>query len=153
MYSTTVVLLNESERSVKKATKDTSKKESEEKVYSNADILKAMMTKWKWFENILTVFTLMIICMSHLVNNFGNFIYDGSGGFIKCKPDDKYRWESQYTTGKFFGTFHVIYIMLSTIQAERVFYSIPHKIGYYDSQAVDKIKKKLMDSKISHELQ
>jgi hypothetical protein len=27
----------------------------------------------------------------------------------------------------------VIYIMMSTIQAERVFYSIPHKIGYYDS--------------------
>ena len=76
--------LNASDRSEVKAGESSEPKvDPNQKVYSNADILKAMMNKWKTFENVLTVFTAIILIMSHLVNNFGT-VFNEDGGFIKC---------------------------------------------------------------------
>ena len=76
--------LNASDRSDAKAVEN-QEQDSQQKIFTNADILKEMMKKFRKFEIALTVFTVIILVMAHLVNNFGNLVNDGNGGFIKCK--------------------------------------------------------------------
>lgn len=69
-----------------------------------------------------------LLASAHLLNNTDIVT------FLEC--DGENQWKSNYFTGQIFGTFHVIMIILSTIQAERVFYSMPHKMGYFESNKI-----------------
>jgi hypothetical protein len=70
-------------------------------------------------------FVVTLLVSAHLLNNTD--IVD----FLECQGFTK--WKSNYITGKLFGTFHVILILMGTVQAERAFYSIPHKMGYFET--------------------
>jgi len=44
--------------------------------------------------------------------------------------------------------FHVIMIMMGSVQAEQAFYTVPHKIGYYNTQDLDIIESKVMQGEM-----
>jgi len=106
-----------------------------------------MMDMWHKFEDIIRIVVIIILVMAHAVNNFG-FVE-----FLNCKRDenglivDNDYWTSSYMAGKLFGILHVVVMMMTTVQAERAFYSIPHKIGYIDGDVVRKIKKSIDEKK------
>ena len=51
-------------------------------------------------------------------------------GFIVCKDEE--HWEIVCPPGRAFEMFHIILILIGAIQAERVFYSVPHHMGYFE---------------------
>ena len=56
--------------------------------------------------------------------------------FLACtwneKDEDTYKWSKNNVVGKVFESLHVVIIMISAMQAERAFYSIPHKMGFFN---------------------
>ena len=87
-----------------------------------------MMTRYQIFSCVMFFFVVCLLASAHLLNNTD--IVD----FLEC--DGANHWESNYVTGKLFGTFHVILILAGTLQAERSFYSIPHKMGYFEANKI-----------------
>ena len=84
-------------------------------------------------------FTVVLLVAAHLLNNT-DFVR-----FLECR--NPLEWKSNFTTGRLFGTFHVILILMSTVQAERAFYTIPHKMGYFESNKITiKTSLKIRDS-------
>lgn len=95
------------------------------KLHSNSQILKQMMTRFHIFNCVMMFFIVTLLVSAFLLNNHD--LVD----FLEC--DGLSHWKSNYMTGKLFSTFHVILILMGTIQAERTFYTIPHKMGYFES--------------------
>ena len=87
-----------------------------------------MMTRFQIFNCVMMFFTITLLVSAHLLNN--SDIVD----FMEC--DGLSNWKSNYITGRLFATFHVILTLMGTIQCERAFYSIPHKMGYFESNKV-----------------
>ena len=71
------------------------------------------------------IFATFILIEGHRLNV-------GSTAFVICNEDDNQHWNIEYRPGKLFCMFHIILILVGAIQAERVFYSIPHRMGYFD---------------------
>ena len=72
---------------------------------------------------ISMIFAIFIIAHGYRVNNMGT-------GFIVCKDEE--HWEIVCPPGRAFEMFHIILILIGAIQAERVFYSVPHHMGYFE---------------------
>jgi hypothetical protein len=87
-----------------------------------------MMTRYQVFNCVMFFFVICLLASAHLLNNTDIV------NFLEC--DESNHWKSNYVTGKLFGTFHVILILMGTIQAERAFYSIPHKMGYFEANKI-----------------
>ena len=49
--------------------------------------------------------------------------------FFKCSPDGGWTPVSQWAD--VFGTLHVMIVLIEALQCERIFFSIPHKLGYF----------------------
>ena len=43
---------------------------------------------------------------------------------------------------------HVIMIMMGSVQAEQAFYTVPHKIGYYDTADAQVIEAEVMKGRM-----
>ena len=87
-----------------------------------------MMQRYQIFSCIQMFFIITLITSAHLLNN-SNYV-----DFLQCNGNDL--WKSQYISGKLFGTFHVLLIIMGTVQAERAFYSVPHHMGYFDDDMI-----------------
>lgn len=104
------------------------------------------MARFQIFNCVMFFFIVCLLASAHLLNNFHIV------NFLECQ--DKNHWKSNYITGRLFSTFHVILILMGTVQAERAFYSIPHKLGYFESnkiqlkQSID-LRDKLKEGEIS----
>jgi len=47
-------------------------------------------------------------------------------------------WEWEYLNiwGSLFATFHIMSIIMQVVMAEKVFYSVPHHLGYFHDEAL-----------------
>jgi len=72
---------------------------------------------------ISLIFAIFIIAHAYRLNNLRT-------GFIICS--DEQHWKIEQPPGKAFEMFHIILILIGAIQAERVFYSVPHHMGYFE---------------------
>ena len=71
------------------------------------------------------IFSLAIVILAHTLNND---VFD----MLTCNPDDFELWYPLRFMGNFFGTMHVLVIVAACLQAERAFYTVPHKMGYFE---------------------
>lgn len=75
--------------------------------------------------------------------------------YLKCEVEDQEAytgdvinnqiWEPSKIGGKLISLAHVIMIMMGSVQAEQAFYTVPHKIGYYNTQDLDIIEGKVAE--------
>ena len=79
--------------------------------------------------NILMFLVILLIVVGgHLLNNHSQV-------FLACKSAQE--WEVVNQPGRLFEMAHIVIILFGAIQAERVFYSIPHKMGYFEPNTKD----------------
>ena len=57
--------------------------------------------------------------------------------FIVCKGEF---WVSRDFIGEIFMTLHVVFIIISSVQAEKVFFGVPKKLGYFDKKVQNRLK-------------
>ena len=49
--------------------------------------------------------------------------------FMVCDGDE---WLLNNGLADVFGTFHIMIVLIEALQCERIFFSIPHKLGYFN---------------------
>lgn len=91
----------------------------ESSFFTKVDIFRMMVRRWQIMHNVMIVAVTALIILCNQVNIWGK-------DFLKCAEEDNQRWVESDFGGRFFGLLHIMVILLSTLQAERAFYSIPH---------------------------
>ena len=100
-------------------------KPKKRKNYTDYEILRAQIWRWQLLATLAFVFTIAVIVLGHLLNK-------GIFKMLTCQRDDYFQWYPLRFMGQFFATMHVLIIIAACLQAERAFYTVPHKMGYFE---------------------
>jgi len=74
------------------------------------------------------------------------FLNRSDDPFISCNEELGY-WEYNHKPAEFFGTLHVALIIISALQAERIFYSIPLRMGWFKLQEIRRTERETLKRK------
>jgi hypothetical protein len=83
------------------------------------------MWRWQLLATMGFIFSVACTVLGHTLNSN---IFD----MLTCQPEDFEEWYPLRFMGNFFSTMHVLVIVAACLQAERAFYTIPHKMGYFE---------------------
>ena len=95
------------------------------------EIFRAMITRWQVTLIMVTVAVVLILSGAHMLE-IGGDMEDDSVLFLECRhhsPD--YHWEHSDLMGAAFEFLHIFIVMMTSLMAERTFYSIPHHMGWF----------------------
>ena len=87
-----------------------------------------MTQRYNQINLVMAFIIVLILGGGHMLNNH-------SQAFLSCKSAQS--WEVMYFPGRAFEMAHIVIILMGAIQAERVFYSIPHRMRYFEPNTKD----------------
>jgi hypothetical protein len=119
---------------------------------TNSQILKKMIDRFALFHCFFLIYVTSLLIAAYRINANESL---PQVDYLKCEVADPENyttseviddqvWVSSKIGGKLMSLFHVIMIMMGSVQAEQAFYTVPHKIGYYDTQDLDIIESKVI---------
>ena len=112
---------------------------------TKVDILRMMMRRWQMMHTAMIIAVTILIVLCNQVNIWGR-------DFLKCSEHSDQHWVDTDLAGRVFGFLHIFIILICTLQAERAFYSIPHKMGYFEHpvQPVDELQETVEQVQTEH---
>lgn len=70
--------------------------------------------------------------------------YQKEDKFMFCVDDDPQIWQYSKNGKPIFQLLHMAIIIMTSVQTERAFHSIPKKIGYYQTQDIKIVNEKVV---------
>ena len=83
------------------------------------DMFTSMIGKWYFFVTVVAVISIALFVMQFFL----------SSSSIQCISATE--WEFLNIFGAIFSTLHIILIIVSSLQAEKTFWYVPYKMGYF----------------------
>jgi hypothetical protein len=83
------------------------------------------MNWYKWFQ-------LVVVLYNILIQVVGRKNMDGHGDGLACYGPGGHKWLYKSVWGETFVTFQIFSVLTQAVMVEQVFYTIPHKLHYFD---------------------
>ena len=81
----------------------------------------AQTRRWQIMQTMHLAFVIMILVSTYYISP--------KNPFLSCENNTTWSITRQY--GNFYCTGHIVLILISSLQTERIFYAIPNSLGYY----------------------
>lgn len=90
--------------------------------FSLLNMVKVQLEKWMCFQTVIVCYNMLITLSIYITKR--------NEAFIKCNADGT-EWVSLNFFGSLFGMLHIVIVLLTAMQMEKVFYSVPKHMGYF----------------------